>query len=92
MAAIPLNVDANSFDNNKNDLTNQTNIELSTVLANRDKTEVVNIYVDPKVVTKAMLDYFDEEVKMYKLSPKARAQIIPILNDYFDNHCIFSIE
>ena len=92
MAAIPLNVDANSFDNNKNDLTNQTNIELSTVLANRDKTEVVNIYVDPKVVTKAMLDYFDEEVKMYKLSPKAIAQIIPILNDYFDNHCIFSIE
>lgn len=92
MAAIPLNVDANSFDNNKNDLKNQTNIELSTALANRDKTEVVNIYVDPKVVTKAMLDYFDEEVKMYKLSPKARAQIIPILNDYFDNHCIFSIE
>ena len=91
MATMPLNVDANSFDNSKNDLKNQTNTELSTVLSSPNK-EKVRFYIEPSVVTKAMLDYFDEEVKMYKLSSKARAQITPILNDYFGNHCIFNVQ
>lgn len=87
IASMPLNVNAHNFGS---DLKKQTKDEISIVLW--EKKESMSLYIPPKVMTKAMLDYFDEEVKMYKLSTKARAQLIPILNDYFSNHCIFNIE
>ena len=90
--AIPLNVNANVFENNQKDLESQTNKELSIVLNNSDSNEVVNLYIPPRVIVKAMMDYFDEEVKKYKLSPSARAKIIPILNSYFDFHSVFIID
>lgn len=84
IASMPLNVNAHNFGS---DLKNQTKEEISIVLW--EKEESMSLYIPPKVMTKAMLDYFDEEVKMYKLSLDARSQVISILNSYFDSHRIF---
>lgn len=91
-ATMPINMSADVFEKNQNDLENQINAELSVALNNSDSNEVTNLYIPPRLVVKAMLDYFDEEVKKYKLSPSARAQIIPILNSYFSSHCVFTID
>ena len=76
----------------QDNLENQTNNELSIVLSNSDSNEVTNLYVPPKHIVKAMMDYFDEEVKKYKLSSSARAKITLILNSYFSSHRIFTID
>jgi hypothetical protein len=59
---------ANNFENNQNNLKNQTNYQLSKTLDFQDDKEIVSSYVEPRIITNAILDYFDEEVKMYKLS------------------------
>ncbi|MBR7037286.1 hypothetical protein IKI14_05605 [bacterium] len=59
---------ANNFENNQNDLKNQTNYQILKTLDFQDDKEVVSSYVEPRIITNAILDYFDEEVKMYKLS------------------------
>lgn len=89
-ATMPLN--ANAFEKIQDNLENQTNNELSIVLSNSDSNEVTNLYIPPKHIVKAMMDYFDEDVKKYKLSSSARAKITPILNSYFSSHRIFTID
>lgn len=91
-ATMPMNVSASVFEKDQNNLKNETNIELLTVLNDSDSIESINLYIPSKLVVKAILDYFDEEVKKYKLSPYARAQIIPILNSYFSSHSAFNID
>jgi len=86
IASMPLNVNAHNFGS---DLKNQTKEEISIVLW--EKEESMSLYIPPKVMTKAMLDYFDEEVKVYKLSSDARAELTQVLNSYFDSHCIFDV-
>lgn len=86
IASMPLNVNAHNFGS---DLKKQTKDEISIVLW--EKKESMSLYIPPKVMTKAMLDYFDEEVKMYKLSTDARAELTQVLNSYFDSHCIFDM-
>ncbi len=85
-ATMPLNIEANNFGNSQNDLKNQTNMQLSSALNHQDDKEILSSYVDPKIITRAILDYFDEEVKMYKLSQKAREKVVPILNSYLLAH------
>lgn len=85
MAAIPLSVSSDNSE--KNNLKNQTNIELSTALQN--SIDSMNLYIPPQTMTQATLDYFDEEVKLYKLSPEARTKITSLLNSYFSSHYIF---
>ena len=65
-AAVPLNVNSNNFENIQNNLKNQTNVELFDALKVMNDKEIVSSYVDPKIITDAMLSYFDEEVKIFK--------------------------
>lgn len=85
MAAMPLSVSSDNSE--KNNLKNQTNIELSTAL--QSNSESALSYISPQTMTQATLDYFDEEVKLYKLSPEARTKITSLLNSYFSSHYIF---
>ena len=88
-ATMPINVNADSFGNSNQDcLKNQTNSELSMTLDSSNDTECIVLWIEPRTVIDAMLDYFDEEVKLYKLSWKARLQIVSILNPYFTAHPI----
>lgn len=86
-----LSSSANNFENNQNDLKNQTNFQLSKTLNFQDDKEIVSLYVEPQIITKAILDYFDEEVKLYKLSWKAREKVVSILNLYLINHPVLVI-
>ena len=92
IATMPLNVNGNGFGNSQDNLKNQVNTELSTTLSKANSLESMKLSIPPKVITKAMLDYFDEEVKMYKLTPNARTQITSILNSYFSSHWVFDID
>lgn len=83
---MPMSIEANNFGNNQNELKNQTRIQLSSTLNLQDDKEILSLYVDPKIITWAIMDYFDEEVKMYKLSQKAREKIVPILDFYLSTH------
>lgn len=85
MAAMPLSVSSDNSE--RNNLKNQTNIELSTALQN--SIDSMNLYIPPQTMTQATLNYFDEEVKLYKLSPGARSKITSLLNSYFSSHYIF---
>ena len=87
IATMPLNVKAN---NSGRDFENQIKTELFTTLW--DKNETADLYISPKVVTNAVLNYFDEEVKRFKLSDEARSKIESILNSYFSNHYAFDID
>lgn len=88
IATSPLTVSSENF--GKDNLKNQTNIELTTALQGNGET--MNLYISPAVMTKAVLDYFDEEVKLYKLSNNAKTQITSILNTYFTSHYIFQMK
>ena len=91
IATMSLNADANDFMSSQNILENQTNIELSSALNFQNGKEIIGANVDSKVITKAILDYFDEEVKLYKLSSKTRTKIVTILNYYFLVHPVLVI-
>ena len=90
-ATMPLNVEANDFGNGYKDFQNQTNVQLSNALNSQDDKEILSFYVDFRIIIKAILDYFDEEVKMYKLSQKAREKVVPILNSYLLAHPVLVI-
>ena len=85
-AAVPLNVNSNNFENIQNNLKNQTNVELFDALKVMNDKEIMSSYVDPKIITDAMLSYFDEEVKIFKLSPETKIKIVAILNSYLSSH------
>lgn len=91
IASMPLNTEAHHFDN-KNDLKNQTNIELSTVFESWEDKELLSLWIPPVVIVNAVLNYFDEEVKKYKLSPSARTQVSSILTGYFSSHNLFNLD
>ena len=90
LAVMPLKADANGFGSNRNGF--QTKIELSDALNYQDDgKEKVASYVSPKIITKAIFDYFDKEVKLYKLSQEAKEKIRPILNSYLSVHPLLVI-
>lgn len=76
----------NSFNNQKN-LNEQTRAEISMTL-NQEKE---NIKITPKVMTNAVINYFDEEVGAYKLKWESRQKVINILNSYFSNHSVLKV-
>jgi hypothetical protein len=47
--------------------------------------------VNPKLVISATLDYFNEDVKAYKLSPEARQKLVLALNSYLVAHPILRV-
>ena len=56
------------------------------------REDSIDVYVEPKIVIDAALRYFDEDVKMFKLSPEARGKIIFILSTYLKSHSIFRVD
>ena len=63
-------------------------IVLSDALRSNDIRESLSI-VDSKMVVDAVMNYFDEDVKKFKLSMKAKNQIKSILDSYFSSHSFF---
>jgi hypothetical protein len=49
------------------------------------------VIVDPKVIDNAVMDYFDEEVKMFKISQKAKDKISLLLSNYLSTHSILKV-
>lgn len=91
-ATMPLNLDGNSFSKNQDVIEKQTNAELSTTLNSGNGKRMVEICIEPEIISKAILDYFDEEVKLYKLTPEAKTHIEKVLNSYFSVHNVFNMD
>lgn len=94
-ATMPLNSNA-EFCNYRNDCVNSINTSLFENLNNdsivMDWKESLNLLkVNPKIVVDAVLNYFDEDVKMFKLSQKARTRLTELLNSYLSNHWVLKI-
>jgi len=92
---MPLNVNANNFLINKELSKNNTEISLydnlnsdSFVKVNSEwTTETLKMqWIDYRIVTNAALSYFDDEVKMFKLSKEAKDEIVSILYSYLSTH------
>ena len=97
-ATMPLNVNGNSFENyNKNLRIDEINTSLFENLKKTEPSliadkECINvIIVDPKVIDDAVMNYFDEEVKMFKISQKARDRISLLLRNYLATHSVLKI-
>lgn len=97
-ATMPLNVNGNSFENyNKNLRIDEINTSLFENLKKTepgliaDKECINVVIVDPKVIDDAVMNYFDEEVKMFKISQKARDRISLLLRNYLATHSVLKI-
>jgi len=96
-ATMPLNINGNSFDNyNKNLKNEEINTSLfenlkrsNCIIWNRECIDAVS--VDPKVIDNAVMNYFDEEVKMFKISQKAKDRISLLLSNYLSTHSILKV-
>ena len=91
-ASVPLNMNADDFGKDQDILKGKTDIELFTTLKDSNRRESIDLKIPTSVVVDAMLNYFDEEVKSYKLSPFARVKITSILNAYFGSHNVFVVD
>ena len=95
-ATMPLNIGGNNFENYNKNLRNE---EINTSLfenLNRSNSiiwnkECIEVIVDPKVIDNAVMSYFDEEVKMFKISQKAKDRISLLLNNYLSTHSILKV-
>jgi hypothetical protein len=93
---MPLNIGGNNFENYNKNLRNE---EINTSLfenLNRSNSIILNkecieVIVDPKVIDNAVMDYFDEEVKMFKISQKAKDRISSLLSNYLSTHSILKV-
>ncbi len=64
--------------------------ELSEALQSNEVKESFEV-VDADVVVNAVMKYFDEDVKKFKLSAKARNEVKSILTSYFSSHSFFVV-
>ena len=97
-ATMPLNVSGNDFENCNNNLRNEEiNTSLFENLKSREFGLILNkewinvVVVDPKIIDDAVMNYFDEEVKMFKISKKAKDRISLLLADYLSTHSVLKI-
>ena len=95
-ATMPLNSNA-EFSNHRNDCVNSINTSLFENL-NRDSVmfdwsteNLESAKVNPKIIIDAVLNYFDEDVKMFKLSQKAKNRLTELLNSYLSNHWVLKV-
>jgi hypothetical protein len=90
-ATMPLNSNA-EFCNHKNDCVNSINTSLfenlnhNSIVLNDDNERINLVSVNSKIVVDAVLNYFDEDVKIFKLSQEARIKLTELLNSYLLNH------
>lgn len=97
-ATMPLNISGNNFENyNKNLKNNEINTSLFENLKSTEPSliwnkEYINVVtVDPKIIDNAVMSYFNEEVKMFKISQKAKDRISLLLSNYLSNHSVLKI-
>ena len=97
-ATIPLNISGNNFENSNKNLRNEEintslfenlNNSNPNIIWNQESINIVN--VNPQIINNAVMQYFDKEVKMFKLSPETKNKINIILSNYLSNHCILKI-
>ena len=96
-ATMPLNISGNNFENyNKNLKNEEINTSLfenlkrsSSIIWNKECINIVT--VNPKVIDNAVMSYFDEEVKMFKISQKAKDRISSLLSNYLSTHSILKV-
>jgi len=101
LMTMPLNVNAENFFVNKELLKNKSEISLYENL-NSDNfvkvetkwsNEVLKMqWIDYRIVTDAALSYFDDEVKMFKLSKEAKDEIVSILYSYLSTHPVLMMD
>ena len=95
-ATMPLNSNA-EFSNHRNDYENGINTSLFENLSNDsvvliwNKENINLVKVNPKIIVDAVLNYFDEDVKMFKLSQKAKIRLTELLNSYLASHWVLKI-
>lgn len=99
-AFIPLNINANNFGNSQNGMKQGVKLELFENLDNSKSNITILQWnlenrnlesVDSKLIIDAVLNYFKEDVKAYKLSPKAKQRLVWVLNSYLAVHPILKI-
>lgn len=95
-ATMPLNSDV-KFCNHKNDCENSINTSLfenlnhNSIVLNDDNERINLVSVNSKIVVDAVLNYFDEDVKVFKLSQEARIKLTELLNSYLSNHWVLKV-
>lgn len=80
---------ANAFGTNSNNM-NGVRTELSEAMQSNEVKESFEV-VDANIVVNAIMNYFDEDVKKFKLSSKARTEVKSILISYFSSHSFFIV-
>jgi len=99
-ATIPLNINA-SFSNQQTKLLkNNTKISLydnlskdsSNLIKNGKSINISDLStINSHIIVNAVSDYFDEEVKAFKLSKQAKEKLNRTLNSYLSKHSILRI-
>ncbi len=90
----PLSASANNFDNKwlQKDINTELFMNLDNTADSSENIKQLNaVRIEPRVVVNAVLDYFDEEVKKYKLSPQARQKLVSVINSYLNNHPVLVV-
>ena len=99
-AFMPLNISANNFGSSQKEVKQGVKSELFENFNNSESNAVILQWnmedrnlesVDSKLVINATLDYFKEDVRAYKLSPKAKQRLVWVLNSYLAVHPILKI-
>lgn len=99
-AFIPLNINANNFGNSQNEMKQGVKSELFENLDNSKSNIIILQWnlenrnlesVDSKLIVDAVLNYFKDDVKAYKLSPRAKQKLVWVLNSYLAVHPILKI-
>lgn len=95
---MPLDINGNSFENyDRNLKNNEINTSLFENLKSTEPSliwnkEYINVVaVDPKIIDNAVMSYFNEEVKMFKISQKAKDRVSLLLSNYLSNHSVLKI-
>lgn len=90
----PLSVSANNFNNKwqQKDINTELFMNLNNSTDSSENMKQLNaVRVEPRIVVSAVLDYFDEEVKKFKLSPQAKQKVVLLLTSYLNSHPILLI-
>ena len=95
-ATMPLNSIAEIY-NHRNDCANRINTSLfenlskDSVLLDGNSEKIDFVKVNSKIIVDAVLNYFDEDVKMFNLSQKAKLRLTDLLNSYLANHWVLKL-
>ena len=67
-------------------LKSYSSLNNDSIVSNNNNEKINLVKVNSKIVVDAVLNYFDEDVKMFKLSQEAKIKLSELLNSYLSNH------